>query len=47
MNLYRKTTIGEALIEALQDLKEKNELSEQQINAILESFDSVASGWHG
>ena len=41
MNLYRKTTIGEALIEALQDMKEKNEVSEPQNEAILEAFDTV------
>ena len=41
MNLYRKTTVGEALIEALQELKDKNELSEQQNAKILDIFDTV------
>ncbi len=41
MNLYRKTTIGEALAEALQELREKNELSTAQTDHIFTVFDSV------
>ena len=41
MNLYRKTTIGEALAESLQELKDKNELSAAQTDHIFSLFDNV------
>ena len=43
MNLYRKTTIGEALAEALQEMREKNDLSANQTESVLQVFDSVIS----
>ncbi len=41
MNLYRKTTIGEALAEAVQELRGKNEVSDQQAGAVMETFDKA------
>ena len=41
MLIYRKTTIGQALSESLQDLKDKNELSSAQVDSIFKIFDEV------